>query len=470
MSPTAPGDGSASSESDRPVGFHREKWAFTRTEPQATPPPDPATPANLRPDPPREDRRRLLTPVSPGTATFGPGQARQTALILLAATLVRLAWLLAPPVYSDDVYRYVWEGRVWAAGHNPFALAPNDPALTGLRDAAIWPHVNHPELSSIYPPFAQLLFVLLAPGGLLAWKLIATLADVGTCFLLARRSARSALLWALLPLTAVESAGSGHLESIAIFCTLAALSTTAIARPPATAPPSPAQNLSKPTTSLLIPPRAAAIALAWVAAMLKLLPAVTLLPLLRTPRAWALAIVATILAFLPILAAGPHLLAGFNAYRDHWSFNGSAYPLLGALAADAGLTGDPARTLLQVLGATILAGQAWRLRHAPPAEAAVSLTMTATAAFVLLSPTVHPWYVLWPLSVALWIGGPSSATWTLAAVLVPVAYRVLGTLHDGVWHEDPLTRWVIWGPVWAMVGRGAWHSRARQRLFLGSSS
>jgi hypothetical protein len=80
--------------------------------------------------------------------------------------------------------------------------------------------------------------------------------------------------------------------------------------------------------------------------------------------------------------------------------------------------------------------------------------LAATGAFVLLSPTVHPWYVLWVLAVALWTGVQTARPWVLAAVLVPGAYRVLGTLHDGLWSEDPMTRWAIWLPVWMVLGFG----------------
>lgn len=371
---------------------------------------------------------------------------------------MRLPWLFAPAVFSDDVYRYVWEGRVWAAGLNPFAYGPADPALAALHDtalhasnAAIWAQVNHPELSSIYPPVAQGLFVVLAPGGVLAWKLLAAAADVGTVALLTRGAwagaGRSGWLWALLPLPALESAGSGHLEAVGVFCMVGALTS--------------AQPGLKPAAS-----SSWAILFAWVGAMIKLLPAATLLPLLRTRRACVLVVGATLIASLPILAAGPHLIAGFEAYRQHWTFNGSAYPLLAwafervpvdvlDLASE-----DPARSLLQVVGAGVVAGSAWRLRRRPPAEMAAGLSMVTTAAFVLLSPTVHPWYVLWPLAAALATRAQLVALpWVLAGVLAPFAYRVLGTLHDGVWQEQAGTRWVVWLPVWLALGVVSCRSR-----------
>ena len=41
-------------------------------------------------------------------------------LTLIFATLFRLSILFAPPYLSDDIYRYIWDGRVQAAGINPY--------------------------------------------------------------------------------------------------------------------------------------------------------------------------------------------------------------------------------------------------------------------------------------------------------------------------------------------------------------
>src|SRR5215472_5572384 len=38
------------------------------------------------------------------------------ALILVTAALMRLGVLAAPVYLSDDIYRYIWDGRVQAAG------------------------------------------------------------------------------------------------------------------------------------------------------------------------------------------------------------------------------------------------------------------------------------------------------------------------------------------------------------------
>lgn len=46
------------------------------------------------------------------------------AIIVLFAVIFRLLLLGGPKIHSSDAYRYVWDGRVQAAGINPYR-APN---------------------------------------------------------------------------------------------------------------------------------------------------------------------------------------------------------------------------------------------------------------------------------------------------------------------------------------------------------
>ncbi|HEY1299752.1 MAG TPA: hypothetical protein VGF07_04605, partial [Stellaceae bacterium] len=84
-----------------------------------------------------------------------------TAMVLGVAVLLRLGALSVPVFLSTDIYRYVWDGRVAAAGINPYRYVPDDPQLAALRDAAVYPHINRANYApTIYPPMAQILFLL----------------------------------------------------------------------------------------------------------------------------------------------------------------------------------------------------------------------------------------------------------------------------------------------------------------------
>lgn len=328
--------------------------------------------------------------------------------LLGAAILVRLPMLLSLPTLSDDLYRYLWEGRVWNYGYNPFFYPPDSPELIEIRDE-IWRRVNHREVSSIYPPLAQLCFRLCSPGGIYAWKLLMGGADLLTTALLFRRRPEAGAFWALLPLPVVESAGSGHLEGLGVMFLVGGLSW----------------GRSLPGAWLL-----------WAGAMVKLLPAL-LLPRVAAPRSWPWLLLASAMAFAT-MELDIRLLRGFETYRQHWSFNGSLYPLLQWLGGEAAAV----RQLLLGLGLLTVLGILGRSRD--PGR----IALWCCGAFVLMSPTVHPWYVLWALAAGLWC---ELNAWVYLAVLVPLAYLVLNSLGANGWQEPEWVRWVIYPPVYLLL-------------------
>ena len=65
---------------------------------------------------------------------------RATAVLPMVGTValaLRLALLPTVPTLSGDMYRYVWDGRVVAAGFDPYVHVPADPALAALPLAVL---------------------------------------------------------------------------------------------------------------------------------------------------------------------------------------------------------------------------------------------------------------------------------------------------------------------------------------------
>ena len=160
--------------------------------------------------------------------------ARSTLIIVIVlAVLFRLSLLFSPPYLSDDIYRYIWDGRVQAAGINPYRYIPADSALAQLQDDKIYPRINRKDYArTIYPPVAEAVFFLTTRisesvtwmkattvlfEALAVWALAQLLASFGL-------PRQRILLYAWHPLTVWEFAGSGHADSIAIaFIALALL-------------------------------------------------------------------------------------------------------------------------------------------------------------------------------------------------------------------------------------------------------
>jgi hypothetical protein len=417
------------------------------------------------------------------------GQRRPAAVLLLGVACFAQAWLvwaargapLSPPVVvgvalllralllplapalSSDVWRYLWEGRVAAAGFDPYRHPPADPALAALRDAG-WERVDHREVPAVYPPLAMATMSLVArlpaPLALAAWKGVVTAADLALCWLLLRLAAAGGrpthrVLWyAAHPLAALEVAGMGHLEPLGVAAVAATL-LALLARPPR---------------------RAGAALAAALGALAKLVPFAAWPMWARQSgaslRFFGAAAGVVAVATLPLLQPGRGLPAGLVTYASRWEFAGPLHEPLWRLlaAADA-----PARVkhALDLTKEWTGLHEAWNRLYpqAYPqmlARLALGLGVVAlvvvavrwrdplrgTAALfgglLLLSPTLYPWYLLWVLPFAALGEG---WRWRWAAAVAPVAYLPGAGLEWWPWLHA-----LAWGPFllfWWRDWRGA---------------
>ena len=148
--------------------------------------------------------------------------------ILAGAFLLRLPLLPLPLTLSDDALRYLWDGKVAAAGFNPYALPPAAEKLTSLRDE-VWRRLPHRGVQTVYPPLAIAAFSIAArlPNPILAWKAMAAAADLAGCALLLALARRLGLplartVWyAWNPLVAIELSGMAHVDALGVAACLA---------------------------------------------------------------------------------------------------------------------------------------------------------------------------------------------------------------------------------------------------------
>jgi hypothetical protein len=384
--------------------------------------------------------------------------------ILLGAALLRLPLLPLPPALSDDVLRYLWDGKVAAAGFNPYALAPAAEELTPLRDAT-WRRLPHSEVPTVYPPLAVAAFSIASrlPFPLLAWKLVATAADLLCCWLLLALARNLGLpegrtVWyAWNPLVALEVAGMGHVDVLGVTAVVGAV--LCLVRRPA-----------RPGTSAVL---AAAGVLA------KLVPLAALPMWARqSGRPWRFLTMAgglVALAALPVVAATGSVPPGLVIYGVSWEFNGPIFEPLWRLLDAAGAAPALARGLDRLKEWTAM-WETWnpiypylypqllaKLVLAATAATAVLLSMRERdpvagtgrlfGRLLLLSATVYPWYVLWVLP---WAALRRQTTWLALSGLILLSYI---PQHAGV----PVWPWVylaVWGPV-GVLGLGSWVLRSR---------
>lgn len=349
--------------------------------------------------------------------------------IVAAAFGMRLVFLGAEPALSDDLYRYLWEGRVWLSGANPYVLAPLDGRLDALRDA-FSARVNHPSIPSVYPPYAQAAFAATAAicPHPIAFQGLAIGADLltilGLVKLLVHRQSNTdrVLLYAWCPLPIVEFGWSGHMDALGIATMVWAVAF-----------------LSAGHTY-----RAAIWA--GISAGAKLLGGVVLLPLAVTAGrrgAAALGVAVFLGSWLPVWEVG--MFEGLTTYAERWSFNGLLFPPLDRVLQPYTRLG-----LVLVWGL----GVAWAARRRDP----VGLSQLATGLFFVCSPTAHPWYLCWTLP---WLSLRPSVAWGVLAATVPLSYHVLTTADPvtGAWSESPWVRGLEYGPFVAALAWSVFTAR-----------
>ncbi len=148
---------------------------------------------------------------------------------IFLAVVVRVLFVFYYPP-SIDTYRYIWEGLIQQHGFNPFLTSPNSPETAFLRNA-IWQKVIFKDTTTIYWPFAQMLFRAAAyfASPLVAIKMIVTFFDMACIVFLIQMSRRRGhslryvLLYALNPMVLIFTNGQGHIEAIVATLILAAI-------------------------------------------------------------------------------------------------------------------------------------------------------------------------------------------------------------------------------------------------------
>jgi hypothetical protein len=262
------------------------------------------------------------------------GRRRALAIILTTAALARLLLIFAPPL-STDIYRYVWDGRVAAAGINPYRYRPADPEVAFLRDRTIFPRINRAASAvTIYPPVAQAIFLAVTRLSQRVTAMKAAMVgfeavSIATLLALLRRRglpSTRVLLYAWHPLPLFEFAGSGHIDAAAIALMLLACLFADRLQP------------------------LAAGALLAAAVLVKFFPAV-IAPALYRRWNWrfpAALLVVVIALYLPYLGVGREVLGFLPAYLHEENLSsGTGFFLLSAIAAWVPLPGwaDPAYVL-----------------------------------------------------------------------------------------------------------------------------
>jgi hypothetical protein len=330
------------------------------------------------------------------------GKSPTSALVITAAAAVamRIAQLGVEPYLSDDIYRYVWDGRVQAAGINPYRYIPAAPELAPLRDVTIYPLINRADYApTIYPPVAQMFFFAVTRAGenVLVMRLGLLLCEaltIGATVLMLHRLGLAPTRIAVVawhPLPVWEIAGSGHIDALMCALMMVSLIVFLGGRPLLAAVTAAAAALVKPTALLALP-------VFWRPWDWRMVGAVAL---------------TVVLCYMPYLGVGAKVLGFLPGYlAEEELTHGDGFRYVAALEF---LTGDwPALTRIYgALAAFALAIAALAVgfrKDRSPAASIAALVLLLTLFLVLLTPH-YPWYYLalvpflavYPTSWTLWL-------------------------------------------------------------------
>jgi alpha-1,6-mannosyltransferase len=318
-------------------------------------------------------------------ARRGAGGRTALAVILATAVLLRIGALSAPVYLSDDVYRYIWDGRVQAAGINPYRYIPTDADLAPLRDETVFPNINRNNYApTIYPPVAQMLFLAATRVGetVSAIRLVLVAVEaigIAALFVVLRATGaprENILLYVWHPLPVWEIAGSGHIDAAVVaFVALALLAAVKGLR-------------------------------IWSGAALGAATLVKFFPLVLVPALWRPAksnrgdwrwpagfVAVVVAAYLPYLGVGSRVLGFLPTYLGEENLTSGGGFWLIELVRHA--TPMPVAAYLAV-AAAVMSGLAIAAlcRPADPVAGLPWATALGTAAVFFASPH-YAWYFVW---------------------------------------------------------------------------
>jgi alpha-1,6-mannosyltransferase len=363
---------------------------------------------------------------------FGP---RAIVIIVLVGLLMRIPYLGVGPMLEDDHFRYMLDGAMTARGMNPYTHAPVS-LLQGTAPAAnlnvaaagqgAIAQINFPELRTIYPGTAQILFALahvIKPWSIDGLRVVIAFCEMGTAF----------LCWHLLGVLRVPR----HLVALVWCNPLLAFSLTGQAHIDAAIGP----FLLTAIIAVLRSSGVSAGVMLGAAIGVKLWP-VMLAPVIvrsladqqRAPIGFLLAMsLVALLACLPLAIASLAPQSGLVAYARGWSINNLPYEWLSyagyLVIGDARLE----RYLRGIIALSCLTtGVMLAFRPIADARDLVLRMAILSACVFYLSPAQFPWYSAWFMALAVllphWPLLAASAALPSYFLFFPLAERGLGDL------------------------------------------
>ena len=310
--------------------------------------------------------------------------------VIVFSLMFRLTLLPVAP--SDDIYRYLWEGKLQLNGISPYSYPPEASSLEHLRDG-FFSGINHKHLSTIYPPLTLMVFAAAdyVSHSIMSMKSVFLIFDVLSIFILLRflrvmgKDPLNVLTYAWSPLILISFAARGHCDSLQIFLVILALYLCAIRK-----------NLRTVFS----------IALAVMSKFIFVIIAPFLIPGKKFKYVVVLFAVIAVL-YLPYISAGKGLFSTLLHFGTQYHFNDSAHFLIFCLCIGSPLASKIVTALIfgtvlfflykkyLNLSVTNNNGGSEKRGNIEINNFVLNYAFVAIGTFLILAPTLHPWYLTW---------------------------------------------------------------------------
>ena len=353
-------------------------------------------------------------------------------VIWIPALLMRLA--LLPAAHSDDMNRYLWEGKLVAEGLSPYSERGDAEAREPYRDA-YWEAMNHKDKATAYPPLIELVFGGIAAAAYhpLAFKLVFVAFDLltlGGILLVLRQRGLSpgyAGFYAFNPIVLLSFAGEGHFDSLMVAALVWALVAHDFGR-----------------TGWAVTLAAIATGIKWVT-----LPFIPFFAGGRLVRGALIALITLLLPALFFWSSLPQLVEALLHFGGTRSFNGPIYErLLGYEFPRA-----PSSLAMAVIFGGVLL---WRwLQKGVALDVQLRWSL---GALIVFSPTVHFWYIAWILP---FVCLRPSIPWLMFSLSGGAYFYVWINAAAGTWELEKWQQGLFWWPFFIALLYELWSTRGR---------
>ncbi len=343
---------------------------------------------------------------------------KKISYLILAGLLARIVAIFFFPELSDDIYRFVWDGRITHNGMQPYAYLPIDivQQVPSLAEGNILAKMNSPEYFTVYPPVSQFIFYLSSWIGLsvefssVLMKIFFFLAECLTLFFAVKilRHLKivmsSILIYWLNPLIIIEGIGNLHFEIIMIAFLSASIYYWTI---------------GKKYWAMIF------LALSVGSKLLSLL----ILPYLLWQIRWkqgikvlAVFMLALLVVFLPLILGLNYgeFLSSIDLYFRKFEFNAGIYYLLRWIGFQ--LSGYNLITYIGPILGMLFICLTLYLTIKEKTKSLFAYLFVIILLYLLFATTVHPWYLSIPIFCSVFIRSRMAILWSSLIWLTYINY------------------------------------------------